>query len=181
MRLALGFVAAALGARPVPLRGLRRASSSPSAAALRTGAAPSAAAAASSSVPPLVDDADDSLRRQIRAREGAVYLRNTQRSEALDLARVERELRAIVGALGVAHLDVSVWLSSDATVRRHNGEFRGKQKSTDILSFPFHALDPPGDLAPAEAELASQVASGRAAARTSGKRCLNHSEKVTRR
>ncbi|CAM9779372.1 unnamed protein product, partial [Phaeothamnion confervicola] len=41
---------------------------------------------------------------------------------------------------------VGLWLSSDDKVRRLNRQYRGKRKSTDILSFPFHEGLAPGEL-----------------------------------
>jgi probable rRNA maturation factor len=54
------------------------------------------------------------------------------------LARFVNRARAAVGLEGA----VEVLLTSDATVKRLNKAFRGKNKATDVLSFP----------APAEAE-----------------------------
>lgn len=96
-------------------------------------------------------------RVSLRDRQGTVFLRNTQRSERIDVARVERDMRTLLRALDCAHYDVSVWLSSDATVRRHNAQFRGKRRSTDILSFPFHELPRAGALDAIDEEVSTQL------------------------
>jgi probable rRNA maturation factor len=66
------------------------------------------------------------------------------------LARFLNEARRAVGLSG----DVDVLLAGDATLRRLNREFRGKDKATDVLSFPAaegfageHAGSFAGDLA----------------------------------
>ena len=62
------------------------------------------------------------------------------------LARFLREAQAAVKLRG----HVSVLLTTDAAVRRLNRQFRGKNKATDVLSFPAAAPGPlniAGDLA----------------------------------
>src|ERR1700761_5558400 len=48
------------------------------------------------------------------------------------LSRFLRSARTAVGLRG----DVEVLLADDRTLRRLNREFRGKDKATDVLSFP---------------------------------------------
>ena len=43
--------------------------------------------------------------------------------------------------------DVHVLLADDATLKRLNKSFRGKNKATDVLSFPAHAMEFAGDTA----------------------------------
>mmetsp|Transcript_80305 Transcript_80305/g.157020 ORF Transcript_80305/g.157020 Transcript_80305/m.157020 type:complete len:337 (+) Transcript_80305:79-1089(+) len=71
-------------------------------------------------------------------REGMVMVRQTQRSPRIDEEHIERVLRKILELTGCIHMDVGVWLASDVAVRKLNSQYRGKKKSTDILSFPFH-------------------------------------------
>lgn len=62
---------------------------------------------------------------------------------------VERSARAALAACGVAvapEAELSVLLADDATLRKLNGEWRGQDKPTNVLSFP--AADP-DDLADA--------------------------------
>ncbi len=62
------------------------------------------------------------------------------------LTRFLNRARAAVGLEG----DVDVLLADDATLRRLNKTFRGKNKATDVLSFPAPdeiAQDHAGDLA----------------------------------
>lgn len=57
-------------------------------------------------------------------------------------------LAAATAALGAADGDVVVLLSDDAAVRELNARFRGKDKPTNVLSFPAPAAAQPhlGDL-----------------------------------
>jgi probable rRNA maturation factor len=52
------------------------------------------------------------------------------------LARFLGEARAVVRLRG----EVSVLLTTDTRIRRLNRQFRGKDKATDVLSFPADAL-----------------------------------------
>src|SRR5438445_13187994 len=72
-----------------------------------------------------------------RARDGAleVAVLDRQRRRRTDTARLRRVLRAAAGALGVSG-EVALVLTSDAPVRRLNARYRGKDKPTDVLSFP---------------------------------------------
>lgn len=72
------------------------------------------------------------------------------------LGETEAWVREALGAvarrlpeLGGAETEISVTLSSDAAVRELNREWRGKDRPTNILSFPMTALRPgdrPGPL-----------------------------------
>ncbi|CAM9594755.1 unnamed protein product [Chrysoparadoxa australica] len=81
------------------------------------------------------------------SRIGKVSLKNTQRKFPLDQDKLQKHLQAAKKALGGDHWDVGLWLTTDASVRANNSSYRGKNKSTDILSFPFHDLrECPGEL-----------------------------------
>lgn len=54
------------------------------------------------------------------------------------LSRFLNRARAAVGLSG----EVDVLLADDATLRRLNKTFRGKNKATDVLSFPAAGSDP---------------------------------------
>jgi probable rRNA maturation factor len=65
----------------------------------------------------------------------AVVVLNRQRRQRIDAARLRRVLRAAGRTLGVSG-EVSVVLAGDRLLRRLNREFRGKDRPTDVLSFP---------------------------------------------
>ena len=50
-------------------------------------------------------------------REGCIVIRNTQRSVSLSVADVEAQLRRMLELVNCAHMDVGLWLASDASVR----------------------------------------------------------------
>ena len=58
-------------------------------------------------------------------------------------ALVKRAVRRALDAEGVSESClVSVLLTDDEGIRRVNGEFRGIDRATDVLSFPFNELRP---------------------------------------
>lgn len=63
------------------------------------------------------------------------------RSAGLSPSGLSRFLRSAQAAVGLAG-EVDVLLAGDLTLRRLNRQFRGKNKATDVLSFP-----PPPELA----------------------------------
>ena len=77
-------------------------------------------------------------------RQGTVLIRNTQRAHPIDVARLEALTRHLLESMDCGAFDVGLWLTTDATVRRYNTQFRGVRKATDILSFPFHDDLEPG-------------------------------------
>ncbi len=72
--------------------------------------------------------------------------RNVRVPSVRTLARFLRDAQRAVRLKG----QVSVLLTTDRNIRRLNREFRGKDKATDVLSFPAHPsvqADETGDLA----------------------------------
>jgi probable rRNA maturation factor len=63
-----------------------------------------------------------------------VTLLNHQRAAKVDLPRLRKFLQRLLSTLGTAPF--SVRLVSDRVIRRFNKQYRGKDSSTDVLSFP---------------------------------------------
>ena len=73
-------------------------------------------------------------------------IRNTQRKFPVDIDRVKAETYAIQKALGVEDFQVDLWFCSEQKIREMNGDWRGRSKSTDVLSFPACDFVEPGVL-----------------------------------
>ncbi|MGC9198654.1 MAG: rRNA maturation RNase YbeY [Acidobacteriaceae bacterium] len=90
--------------------------------------------------------------RTLAAKDGTHgYVKDAAAWKALGLSRagLSRFLRTAQAAVGLQG-EVDVLLSDDSRLRRLNREFRGKDKATDVLSFPSAAEVAPehaGDLA----------------------------------
>jgi probable rRNA maturation factor len=67
-----------------------------------------------------------------------VVLLNRQRRRRVDEARVRRVLRGAARQLRVSG-EVALVLAGDRTLHRLNRDYRGKDKPTDVLSFPGEA------------------------------------------
>jgi probable rRNA maturation factor len=64
-----------------------------------------------------------------------VVLLNRQRRRRVNVARVRRVLRGAARQLRVSG-EVALVLAGDRTLHRLNRDYRGKDKPTDVLSFP---------------------------------------------
>ncbi len=68
-----------------------------------------------------------------------IYARNATRKYALRMRRIERTASRLLAATGRPHAALSLSFVGDAAMRRLNREHRGKDRTTDVLSFPLFA------------------------------------------
>ena len=68
-----------------------------------------------------------------------IYLRNATRKRPIDLKRVEGAAKALLAATGRPGASLSISFVGDVAMRRINAEHRGKDRTTDVLSFPMYA------------------------------------------
>ena len=105
-------------------------------------------------------DTDPSPQAKLPKRSDASQSATRQRIPSRQtLARFLREAQAGVKLRG----HVSVLLTTDVAIRRLNRQFRGKNKATDVLSFPAHPSpvpksEGPGAPAPRVQEIAGDLA-----------------------
>jgi probable rRNA maturation factor len=67
-----------------------------------------------------------------------VYLRNATRKYRIAERRIERAANALLAAIGRPDATLSLSFVGDAAMRRLNREHRGKDRTTDVLSFPLY-------------------------------------------
>ncbi len=67
-----------------------------------------------------------------------IYLRNATRKRPLDLARIERTATSLLAATGRPGASLSISFVGDRAMQRLNAEHRGKDRTTDVLSFPMY-------------------------------------------
>src|SRR4051794_4159153 len=99
-------------------------------------------------------ESDRSLKRSAAPTPGALS-RDNRIPSARGLARFLHEAQAAVKLRG----EVSVLLTTDTAIRRLNRQFRGKNKATDVLSFPSYSPVPKGK-GPGAPANPSQVSKG---------------------
>lgn len=74
-----------------------------------------------------------------------IHYRNRIRNSGVDPRELKRAARAILACLGQRDAALSVSLVGDSEIRELNRTYRGKDRPTDVLSFPLAApSDPSG-------------------------------------
>ncbi len=64
-----------------------------------------------------------------------VHLTKRRNTPAIDRARLQRRAQRLLAELGFGDHELSVVLTDDAEMQALNREYRGKDRSTDVLSF----------------------------------------------
>jgi probable rRNA maturation factor len=83
-----------------------------------------------------------------------IYLRNATRKHRLSERKIARVARGLLAAIGRPSATLSLSFVGDAAMRRMNREHRGKDRTTDVLSFPlFEAFAVPRRPTPGDPEL----------------------------
>lgn len=68
-------------------------------------------------------------------RKNRVLLR--KEAKGLSSRLIKNTVNSIMEALGLELCEVSVYITTDEVIRELNRTYRGKDKPTDVLSFPF--------------------------------------------
>jgi probable rRNA maturation factor len=67
----------------------------------------------------------------------AIHYRNDVRGSGVDARALKATMRSLMQAAGEGEATISVTLVDDEAIREINREHRGKDKPTDVLSFPL--------------------------------------------
>ena len=70
---------------------------------------------------------------------------NKQRTIHVDSKKLASIAQSMLAVLDYDDFDLGIWLTTDKTIHRYNKSYRNKDKSTDILSFPYHSDLKAGD------------------------------------
>jgi probable rRNA maturation factor len=73
-----------------------------------------------------------------------IFIHTKLRAQVVDKKQLHDDLALLLQDLGYADFDINVVLTTNATIRRYNRDYRHKDKPTDILSFPYHPDLKPG-------------------------------------
>ncbi|MBD3273607.1 rRNA maturation RNase YbeY [Candidatus Dependentiae bacterium] len=73
-----------------------------------------------------------------------ILIKNTQKKIKINESKIKSKINLILKKLGYSNFDLSIWFTTNQTIRKFNKKFREKNKPTDILSFPFHENIKPG-------------------------------------
>ena len=66
-----------------------------------------------------------------------IHYRNDVRASGVDARALKRTVKLLLAALDEADSSISITLVNDAAIQEINREHRGKDKPTDVLSFPM--------------------------------------------
>lgn len=78
-----------------------------------------------------------------------IVIKNRQRKIKVNIKDLHAKTQKMLGVLSNKDInyqdfDLGIMLTTNKTIRKFNKQFRGKDKPTDILSFPFHDYLKPG-------------------------------------
>lgn len=74
-----------------------------------------------------------------------ITIKNTQRKIKINQTHIQELAAAMLQALNYKDFDLGIWFTTNKTIHHYNKTYRGKDKPTDILSFPFHPELKPGE------------------------------------
>ncbi|KAG9326654.1 hypothetical protein KVV02_006165 [Mortierella alpina] len=75
-----------------------------------------------------------------------ILLKSTQRSLQISAPHIKSQIQLMLTAAGYKDWDIGVELTGNRKLHQLNAEYRGKDRPTDILSFPFAEAVKPGKL-----------------------------------
>jgi probable rRNA maturation factor len=82
-----------------------------------------------------------------------VHMRNQVRRITFDQARLERSARAILADVGETSAELGILFVSDQRMRSLNRQYRGKDRTTDVLAFAMREARTPHALRQAQGRL----------------------------
>jgi rRNA maturation RNase YbeY len=73
-----------------------------------------------------------------------VFIKNRQRKIPVNTQQLADQVQAMLVTAGYSDFGVSILLTTNRSIRTFNKLFRGKDKPTDVLSFPYYPKLRPG-------------------------------------
>lgn len=67
-----------------------------------------------------------------------ILIKNSQRKYKINVNQIKTKIQKMLVALDYSDFDITVWFTTNKTIRYYNKTYRHKDKPTDILSFPYH-------------------------------------------
>lgn len=68
-----------------------------------------------------------------------ITIKQRQRKIKVNVKKIAAIAQRMLTVLGYPDFDLGILLTTNATIRTYNKKYRGKDKPTDILTFPYHA------------------------------------------
>ncbi len=67
-----------------------------------------------------------------------ITIKNKQRTIKVDTKKLKHDAQVLLDALGYGDFDLGILLTTNKEIHIYNNEYRGHDKPTDVLSFPYH-------------------------------------------
>lgn len=67
-----------------------------------------------------------------------ILVRSSITKKRISKKKLIKQATAVLSSLGYKGFDLGIWLTTNKTIQRYNKTYRGKDKPTDILSFPMY-------------------------------------------
>jgi len=74
-----------------------------------------------------------------------ITIKNRLRKIKVNVRRVKCDVKKMLDAVGCSAFDIGIWLTTNKTIQAYNKTYCGKDRPTDILSFPYHQNLKPGE------------------------------------
>lgn len=71
-----------------------------------------------------------------------INIKNSQRSIKVDVKKLQAYVEKILEVTDYQDFDIGILITTDATIKKFNAQYRHKNKPTDILSFSYHDIKP---------------------------------------
>ncbi len=71
-----------------------------------------------------------------------IFIKNTQRKIKINSNEIKANVLKMLSVLNLEDFEITIWFTTDASIQKYNKQYRKIDKTTDILSFPFHDLIP---------------------------------------
>lgn len=73
-----------------------------------------------------------------------IFIKNRQRKIPVNTQHLADQVQAMLATVGYPDFGVGILLTTNCSIRKFNKMFRGKDKPTDVLSFPYYTKLKPG-------------------------------------
>ena len=69
-----------------------------------------------------------------------INIKNEDFSTKINIAKLKADAQKILGVINYSDFDIGILLTTKTRMQQYNNEYRGKDKPTDVLSFPYHKI-----------------------------------------
>ena len=86
-----------------------------------------------------------------------VIIKTTQRKIKINMEKLKKDAQTILGLLDYHDFELTIFLTTNKTIRAYNKKYRKKDEATDILAFPYYPDLQPGQRIVPELESDKQL------------------------